>query len=233
MLAREVDVVEHRQQRLEHGGHRRVAGDVPVALDPAAVVDVLRLQSLQVVEALRREGLERLHVRRGAPATTGSAIVPPGEEASSRVAGGSGVLAVPLVGAPRRPPGGLAATPYASRTWPVSGSSRRRSRMTGPRSPCSPLRRRLVVARAPACGRRPPAGRVAPSDRPLRSLVLVDDLGVHDVVVGRRPAARRVGAAAAAGAAGPAEPASRTRLAAAYIAEPSSWLPWPGPRAWP
>ena len=55
MLAGELDVVEHRQQRLQHAGDPCVAGDVAVAVDAAAVVDVLRLQPAQVDEALLRE----------------------------------------------------------------------------------------------------------------------------------------------------------------------------------
>jgi hypothetical protein len=52
VLPGEVDVVQDRQERLENARHRLVAGDVPVAVDPAAVVDELGLQALQVGQPL-------------------------------------------------------------------------------------------------------------------------------------------------------------------------------------
>mgnify|MGYP001822440810 CR=1 FL=1 len=53
MVAGATDVVEHRQQGLKNAGHREVARDVPVAVDAAAVVDVLRLQAFEVVDESR------------------------------------------------------------------------------------------------------------------------------------------------------------------------------------
>ncbi len=55
VLAGQVDVVQHRKQRLEDAAHGLVACDVAVALDPLAVVDVLGLQPLQVGQPLRRQ----------------------------------------------------------------------------------------------------------------------------------------------------------------------------------
>src|SRR5689334_21205710 len=56
-LARHVDVVEDRQQRLDDAAHRRVADDLAVAVDALLVVDVLGLQPLQVREQRRGHAL--------------------------------------------------------------------------------------------------------------------------------------------------------------------------------
>ena len=46
------DVVEHREQRAQHRGLARGAGERTVALDASLVVDVLGLQPLEVGRAL-------------------------------------------------------------------------------------------------------------------------------------------------------------------------------------
>ena len=66
VVARGLDVVEHRQHRLEHVAHGALLHQRPVAVDPALVVDVLGLQPLQVAEPLggeRRVGVRHTGIR--------------------------------------------------------------------------------------------------------------------------------------------------------------------------
>src|SRR6478609_2823096 len=65
VLARGVDVVEDRQQRLDDLGDPPVAREVAVAVDALLVVDVLRLEAAQVLEMLGRLAGVRVDVRGG------------------------------------------------------------------------------------------------------------------------------------------------------------------------
>ena len=56
MLAGQLDVVEHREQRLDDAADGHVAADPAVTVDPPLVVDVLGLQALQVAEPLDGQG---------------------------------------------------------------------------------------------------------------------------------------------------------------------------------
>ena len=67
MLARGVDVVEDRQQRLDDLGDPTVAREVAVAVDALLVVDVLRLEAAQVLEVLGRLAGVRVDVAPRAP----------------------------------------------------------------------------------------------------------------------------------------------------------------------
>ncbi len=52
VLAGAVEVVEHRQEIDQHAADRNLAGSLPFAVGPTAVVGVLGLQALQIGGAL-------------------------------------------------------------------------------------------------------------------------------------------------------------------------------------
>ena len=167
------DVVQYRQQPDEHAGKRLLPDRHPVALDPLAVVRVLRLNPLQIRGALGQPGRDLGRCpgplparcyrvgqpgyprwpRRAAPARPGQprrrprirSPGPPGGpgRAPPGLAPGFPPAAAAPGGARPRPcvparPGlarsalGGGAAGRVSRTCPVTGSMRLRSRMTGP-----------------------------------------------------------------------------------------------------
>jgi hypothetical protein len=68
VLTRQVDVIQHRQQRLDDAADRRVMVQLTVTVDALLVVDVLGLQPLQVagqVSSQRRVRMDFFALDRG------------------------------------------------------------------------------------------------------------------------------------------------------------------------
>ena len=174
VLTGPVDGVEHVDDRRERGVRRVLADQLPVAVDPALVVEVLGLEPLQVGGALGERLLELRgdRWRRGTDSSSSS---------SSRSDGSSGPPSSSMLShaADVGEPGvdlGLGAVRLG----------RGRSRAATSRSEGEPLLRLPL----------PPGGHLdSPSPSVPRAVGvtgLVHDLGVDDVVVGR--AGRGVGA---------------------------------------
>ena len=64
VLTRQVDVVQHRQERLDDAADRHRTMQLAVTVDPLLVVDVLGLQPLQITGLVSREGGVRVALQR-------------------------------------------------------------------------------------------------------------------------------------------------------------------------